>query len=140
VTHWREVVKARKAANHEKRVTDTYGLAKGEYAQLYDFQGGLCALCRRATGKSRRLSVDHDHASGAVRGLLCRPCNTILGHARDKLSFFRRAILYLTTTPYARMKAGVPFDFEESALPDLPQGTDPDTEGEVPTARRPEDE
>lgn len=105
-THWRAESERRKAANHEKRVTETYGLLKGEYALLYAFQGGKCALCRRATGASRKLSVDHDHATGKVRGLLCRPCNTLLGHARDKISFFRRCIRYLVTTPYYLMREG----------------------------------
>lgn len=112
VTHWREKVKAVKAANHEKRVQETYGLKEGEYAQLYSYQGGLCALCRRATGASRRLSVDHDHATGEVRGLLCRPCNTLLGHARDAIAFFRRCILYLSDHPYKRMTDGRPFEDE----------------------------
>lgn len=112
VTHHRDRVKTVRAANHEKRVQETYGLKAGEYAQLYTFQGGLCALCRRATGKSRRLSVDHDHATGEVRGLLCRPCNTLLGHARDAISFFRRSIHYLGLPPYARMIGGLTFDGE----------------------------
>lgn len=106
VSHHRALVKARKAANHEKRVQETYGLEAGEYAQLYEFQGALCALCRRATGASRRLSVDHDHATGNVRGLLCRPCNSLLGHARDRTGFFLRCILYLRRPPYQRMKEG----------------------------------
>src|SRR4051812_12621786 len=80
-THWRAEKLRRKASNHEKRVQEVYGLEKGQYAELYEFQGGHCALCRRATGASRKLSVDHDHATGRVRGLLCRPCNTLLGHA-----------------------------------------------------------
>ncbi|GHF94432.1 endonuclease VII domain-containing protein [Streptomyces hydrogenans] len=105
-THWREKKKAVKAANHEKRVQNTYGLEAGEYARLYTFQGGLCALCRRATGASRRLSVDHDHATGEVRGLLCRTCNTLLGHARDKLAFFRRCIAYLRFPPCRAMREG----------------------------------
>jgi hypothetical protein len=109
VSHWRVVKRERKAANHEKRVIETYGLAKGEYAQLYVFQGGKCALCRRATGASRNLSVDHDHATGLVRGLLCRPCNTLLGHARDNTLFFLRCIMYLRRTPYSRMKDGSVF-------------------------------
>jgi hypothetical protein len=41
-----------------------------------------------------------------VRGLLCRPCNTLLGHARDKVSFFYRTLDYLAKPPYARMKDG----------------------------------
>lgn len=106
MTHWRAEKLRRKAAAHEKRVQNTYGLEAGEYAQLYEFQGGRCALCRRATGASRRLSVDHDHATGLVRGLLCRPCNTFLGHARDKITFFRRCIRYLVTTPYSLMREG----------------------------------
>lgn len=105
-THWRAEVRRRKAYNHEKHVQTVYGLEKGDYARLYEFQGGLCALCRRATGASRRLSVDHDHATGDVRGLLCRPCNTLLGHARDRLSFFRRCIGYLVMPPFTAMKNG----------------------------------
>lgn len=105
-THWRAEWRRRKAENHEKRVQNVYGLKKGEYAKLYEFQGGMCALCRRATGASRRLSVDHDHATGNVRGLLCRPCNSLLGHARDKISFFRRAALYLGHSPYKAMNEG----------------------------------
>jgi hypothetical protein len=108
-THWRAETLRRKARNHEKRVQQTYGLGPGEYAQLYEFQGGFCALCRRATGASRKLSVDHDHADGQVRGLLCRPCNTLLGHARDKTMFFVRCIWYLRYPPYRRMKDGADF-------------------------------
>lgn len=40
-------------------------------------QGGGCAICG-AKPKTRRLHVDHDHASGAVRGLLCHRCNRAL--------------------------------------------------------------
>lgn len=105
-SHWKTRQKEVKAANHEKRVIETYGLEKGEYAKLYTFQGGVCALCRRATGASRRLSVDHDHRTGEVRGLLCRPCNTLLGHARDKASFFKRCAGYLGLSPYAAMRQG----------------------------------
>jgi hypothetical protein len=108
-THHRAVVRQRKAANHEKRVQQTYGLQAGEYALLYAFQLGHCAICRRATGASRRLSVDHDHETGLVRGLLCRPCNTMLGHARDREDFFERAKAYLNYSPYARMLEGDPF-------------------------------
>lgn len=108
-THWRDELRRRKAENHEKRVTETYGLAKGEYAKLYEFQGGHCALCRRATGASRKLSVDHDHADGQVRGLLCRPCNTLLGHARDNTRFFERCVKYLSLPPCTRMREGLEF-------------------------------
>lgn len=103
-THWRTEKRRRREANHERAVQRTYGLSEGEYERLYLFQGGRCAICTRATGASRRLSVDHDHGSGNVRGLLCRPCNSLLGHARDSVEFFERAAEYLRSTPYGLMK------------------------------------
>lgn len=98
-THWREERKRRKAAAHEAAVIRTYGLKEGEYKRLYDAQLGTCAICLRATGATRKLSVDHDHETGKVRGLLCRPCNDMLGHARDSDMFFYRAANYLQRPP-----------------------------------------
>lgn len=108
-THWRAEVRRRKAAAAERRDKNVYGLEKGEYARLYEFQLGHCALCRRATGASKRMAVDHDHASGAVRGIVCSPCNRYLGHARDRVDYFERAKAYLEYPPYARMLAGDSF-------------------------------
>jgi hypothetical protein len=98
-THWREEKKRRKQAAHEKRVQNVYGLGEGDYDVIYKGQGGRCAICQRATGATRKLSVDHDHKTGEVRGLLCRPCNTGLGHARDDPEFFERAKQYLINPP-----------------------------------------
>ena len=98
-THHREIVKARKASKHELWVQATYGLGPGMYALLKDAQGGTCALCGRATGVRKKLAVDHDHKSGYVRGLLCGPCNKLLGFARDNPEFFRRCAEYLEEPP-----------------------------------------
>lgn len=103
-THWREEKARRKRVAHENRVMKTYRLDSGEYEDLYNFQGGRCAICQRASGKTRNLSVDHDHATEKVRGLLCRPCNNMLGHARDDVRFFQRAMEYLTWPPYDRRR------------------------------------
>lgn len=84
---------------HRARVAKVYEIQPDDYDRMYAVQSGRCAICRRATGKSRRLSVDHDHSTGKVRGLLCRTCNTMLGHARDDPMFFMRAWLYLTDPP-----------------------------------------
>ena len=102
-THWRAERKRRKAAAHERRVQKVYGLSDGDYDRLYEAQGGVCAICRRATGASRRLSVDHDHRTGVVRMLACRPCNDMLGHGRDDPEFFRRAAEMLESTPAQRL-------------------------------------
>jgi len=112
VTHHRVVTKARKAAAHARRLATVYGITADWYAALLAFQGGACAICTRATGKTRRLSVDHDHAQAVldgherdhgcpvcVRGLLCRPCNDTLGHFRDDAAAGVRMALYLTDPP-----------------------------------------
>jgi hypothetical protein len=98
-THWRDEKKRRKQVAHEKRVQNVYGLGDGDYDVIYKGQGGKCAICQRATGATRKLSVDHDHKTGEVRGLLCRPCNNLLGHARDDTEFFERAKQYLINPP-----------------------------------------
>jgi hypothetical protein len=53
------------------------GVDANEYARLLASQDGHCALCP-AKPRTRRFAVDHDHATGAVRGLLCHRCNRAL--------------------------------------------------------------
>ena len=77
----------------------TYGITAEEYWAIYEYQGGHCYLCRRATGATRRLAVDHCHSTGCIRGLLCKFCNRLLGFARDDIEFFYRCIRYLTVPP-----------------------------------------
>lgn len=98
-THHRATVAARKAASHARRVANVYGLRDGQYEQLYAAQGGVCAICRRAKGATKKLAVDHDHKTGYVRGLLCSPCNKILGHLRDDINAAGRVFSYLLTPP-----------------------------------------
>lgn len=101
-THHRQVTRARRQRAHEQRVGRVFGLAEGDYDRLYAYQGGLCAGCRRATGATKRLAVDHHHATGAVRGLLCGPCNRMVGHFRDDPSTFQRLAEYLLNPPARR--------------------------------------
>jgi hypothetical protein len=98
-THHKAQRKGRKGYVHETHVQETYGLLAGDYAKLYKAQGNKCAICRRATGATRKLAVDHCHADGFARGLLCRPCNRMLGHGRDSSDFFQRAANYLEDPP-----------------------------------------
>lgn len=91
------------AARHAAHLVKTYGITAEEYRELKVYQGGVCAICLRANGARRRLAVDHDHKSGRVRGLLCRPCNRMLGHARDAEAFFIRAAVYLSRTPASEL-------------------------------------
>lgn len=98
-THHRAVRDARKQARHAAWVRATYGLKDGQYDQLKAAQGGACAICQKATGARKKLAVDHDHKTEYVRGLLCGPCNKLLGFARDNPEFFRRAANYLENPP-----------------------------------------
>lgn len=102
-SHDKQRKRERKAGVHERRVQQTYGLGAGDYGRLYLSQGRRCAICGRANGATRKLSVDHDHATGLVRGLLCRPCNDILGHLRDDPEAARRMVNYLLDPPAVRL-------------------------------------
>ncbi len=52
----------------------------GDYKKLIEQQGGCCAICGKQPSKSDRiLSIDHNHTTDKVRGLLCVYCNTGLG-------------------------------------------------------------
>ncbi|WP_327377689.1 endonuclease VII domain-containing protein [Streptomyces sp. NBC_01216] len=95
--------RTRSASSHEARVQATYGLGPGEYATLFQEQGGRCAICRQT--RQQRLSVDHCHKSGLVRGLLCRRCNNQLlaKGARDSPEILRSAAGYLDNPPAIRI-------------------------------------
>ena len=103
-THHREFRKAQKARNHDRMVQRTYGLAPGDYDRLLTAQGGRCAVTGcRATGKSKMLAVDHDHASGEVRGILCSSHNRLIGYNRDNPEAFRSLADYLENPPARRV-------------------------------------
>ena len=109
-THWRAEKKRRSTRAHDNRIQSVYGIDEEQYAGIVAAQGGKCAICQRATGATRRMSVDHNHNLGCghdpkqgcpkcVRGILCRPCNDLLGHARDDVAMLLRAVAYLTHPP-----------------------------------------
>lgn len=106
----RAVREARKEAAWAAGILKRYGITPEQYWALYEAQGGSCYICRRATGKVRRLAVDHDHATGWVRGLLCKPCNSILAHLRDDTLAAYRVFSYLQDPPafdvIGKVKAG----------------------------------
>lgn len=68
-----------------------YGLSATEVADLLSKQGGCCSICQT---RPKRPVVDHDHLTGAVRGILCDRCNLRLTTVEDE-EFVRRARLYL---------------------------------------------
>lgn len=100
--------KASKERSRDSYLQRTYGISEQEYDEIKAFQNGKCAICQRATGATKNLAVDHDHAhcSGkqgcreCTRGLLCSCCNQkVLGHLRDSVEALQRAIDYLLNPP-----------------------------------------
>lgn len=78
-THAREARKRSRLKSHATRIEKIYGITGEQYWALYEAQGGRCAICRWASGKVKRLAVDHDHGTGRVLGLLCGRCNVNRG-------------------------------------------------------------
>ena len=68
-----------------------------QYAKMAREQNNRCAICYRMelAKNTRYLSIDHDHVTGEIRGLLCIKCNTILGMAGDNVEILTNAINYL---------------------------------------------
>lgn len=86
-------------AAHERRLEATYGIDGAEYERIFRAQGGRCAICRNRPA-SIRFAVDHDHQTGAVRGILCKRCNhDLLGGAHDSVDLLLRALAYLLFPP-----------------------------------------
>ena len=71
-----------------------YGITEQQYDDLLKAQHGVCAICGRHQ-HYQRLSVDHDHKTGRVRGLLCMQCNRGIGRFFDSPIRLRSAAEYL---------------------------------------------
>ena len=81
-----------------------YGLTLAEYELMLAAQGGGCAICR-VKPTTRRLHVDHDHDTGAVRALLCHRCNVLVGYVESDPTLVPRVCQYVKT-----FKAGGDWD------------------------------
>ena len=75
-----------------------YNLSRTEYEAMLQSQSGLCAICGLPPDggpKSSTLHVDHNHATGVNRALLCTDCNHGLGNFKESRSVLRKVIAYL---------------------------------------------
>jgi hypothetical protein len=87
-------VKQRDRAGHLRR---KFGITTEQYDTMLAAQQGGCAICGRTPRTGSSLHVDHDHATGAVRALLCFSCNAAIGHLRDEAERVERVLRYLTS-------------------------------------------
>jgi hypothetical protein len=68
---------------------------------MFIAQNGVCAICGQPEvglgrgGKPRRMSIDHNHATGVIRALLCHNCNFMIGSAKENPDTLRKAADYL---------------------------------------------
>lgn len=90
------VLRADRAANADRYLgyhLNRYGITVADFKAMWKQQAGRCAICRKK--QERRLTVDHDHRTGRVRGLLCFNCNIGLGKFQDRARLLERAAAYL---------------------------------------------
>jgi hypothetical protein len=91
-------IEAWRKANPEKlylyHLKQKFGLSAEKYRDMLCRQNNRCAICRKRE-VNKRLSVDHCHKTGRVRGLLCNNCNFTLGRFGDNSNLLRKAASYL---------------------------------------------
>ena len=90
--------------SRDEHLRRTFGLTLVEYEVRLERQGGVCAICFAPPVEKRPLHVDHDHQSGAIRGLICMRCNYALGLLRDRVDVVQRAAEYLEVRPADRIE------------------------------------
>lgn len=92
--------KLHKEKLNARRLQREFGISLEDYDTMFENQNGACAICGKSeTVKNQsgviRLSIDHDHKTNEVRGLLCQKCNSMLGYAQDNISILLNAGIYL---------------------------------------------
>lgn len=74
-----------------------YGMTEGDFDEMLKTQNGVCAICGRLSEHKAKqnLCVDHDHTTGAVRGLLCSFCNSAIGYLSDNPERAMNVVKYI---------------------------------------------
>ena len=91
---WRSKNSERVRQSRRNNLLEKYGLTRASHAAMLTAQGGRCAICG-GTNWARALAIDHCHATGMVRGLLCDGCNKGVGHFSDSPTLLRAAADYI---------------------------------------------
>jgi hypothetical protein len=99
------------------RLKSEFGITIDDYNRMLMEQGGVCAICERPerskfNGKVCKLSVDHCHRTGFVRGLLCFDCNSSIGRMGDDpvrldaaAHYLRSAVAHIVSNPGTKVRA-----------------------------------
>ena len=88
------------AKNRERRrltnKCNNYGITPAQHAAMMVAQQGKCAACAQPFPSSQHTHIDHCHATGKVRGILCKACNNAIGFLKDSAELAMAVALYLT--------------------------------------------
>ena len=92
-----------KAAGRKSKIMWNYGLTIEQIEQIEKDQNHCCKICGKheslngkdKRGNRKKLSIDHDHTTGQIRGMLCTDCNTALGQFCDNIDVLQKAIVYI---------------------------------------------
>ena len=79
----------------ERKLKREFGLSELDYQTMLSNQSNGCFICKAIPTTKRRLSVDHDHITGKIRGLLCWPCNFSLGLLKEDKQRLNNMINYI---------------------------------------------
>ena len=79
----------------DNTLKSAHGITLQDYRKMLERQAGKCAICNNEERNGKRLSVDHNHLTGKVRGLLCDGCNKSLGLMKDNVGAIKNAVAYL---------------------------------------------
>jgi hypothetical protein len=87
----------------KNKLKSLFNMTVEEYQMILEEQNNVCAICGepekiKKSDETQRLSVDHDHKTGKVRGLLCHACNTGLGKFKDSTELMQKAIAYIQSS------------------------------------------
>lgn len=94
---WLHDNRERTHKNHRRSILkQKYNLTEAAYLLLLESQSNNCAICGLKFSDRDTPYIDHCHKTNIVRGILCRKCNTGLGHFNDDLNLLNSAILYLS--------------------------------------------
>lgn len=99
--------------NRDRMLRWKFGITADEYDAMLRAQGGGCAVCgdTRVPSHQKFLSVDHDHETGAIRGILCSGCNTALGLLGENPTRMVRLARYVAShDPSLRVTKNSPSD------------------------------
>lgn len=99
---WNDHRKPRGPRNHTAQrvyyLKRQYGITTEDYDRMLAAQNGCCAVCGSDSpgdGRKHYFDIDHNHVTGKIRGLLCRPCNIAVGCLKESVDTAMSVAAYL---------------------------------------------